>query len=60
MKGGAECRSWTLSVTPGGASFLTWASKRGNRSFGSWSGTSRMLTLADANEGSTVFAPSPM
>ena len=49
-----------FSSTVFGVTFFTYASNRSPIFFGSWFGTSRMLTLAIATAGSTVLAPSPV
>src|SRR5262249_55145674 len=60
IHGFPPCRSFTVTRTDGGASFRTCASNALNSGAGSWSGTSRMLTLAAAKLGSTVLLPSPV
>ena len=54
------CMRVTATSTVFGATFRAWASNSSPIFPGSWSGTSRMLTLAIAVAGITVLAPSPV
>ena len=52
-------RSWTVTVTPGGAISVTKSRNRSKMTAGSWAATSRQLTLAWAWAGMIVLAPAP-